>query len=129
MAVLSTSELASIRTDFDALLPGTCNILEITRTKTATGGGTITWGTATAGVACDIWRYGDRPGESGVGPGGVGSEMVAGYNYTFAMPYNTTVLESNRLEYNGQQFQVFGVDDTLPDQIQLRVFAHRTESL
>ncbi len=129
MAVLTDSELTATRADFDALLPGTCNILESTRTKTATGGGTITWGTATVGVKCDVWRYGIRPAEMGLERFGTGAELIASAYYTFALPHSTTILEQNRIEYGGEQFQVVGVDDTLPDQIQLRVFARRTEAL
>lgn len=128
MAIFTDGELDDIRATFDGLLPGTCNILSATRTKTATGGGTITWGTATAGVACDVWRVMRQPQEIGLGRFGEGAELVAMAEYTFAMPHDTTISESHRIEFRGGVYQVVKVDDALPDQLQLRVHTRRTES-
>src|SRR5690606_3025718 len=121
-------ELEATRELFNSLLPGTCNILSRSVSGDGMGGGTVTWGTAVAGVACAVWRAGQRPMEAGLGRFHEGSELVAQAEYTFGMPHDTTIDESQRIERDGVVFQIIRVDDVLPDQVQLRVWVRKTES-
>lgn len=127
--IFTASELAQLRDDFDGLLPGTCNILAGTTVSDGMGGGTVTWGTATAGVACDVWRAGRVPEEHGLGRFNEGSELVAIAEYVFGMPHDTPVDEQNRVEFQGIPYNVIRVDDLLPDQVQLRVYVRKSETL
>lgn len=123
MALLSDDELNLIRTDLDAILPGTCHILTPTHGTTSTGGGTITWGTAST-VACDIHPFGNRLGEE-VHFRDDSGELIAQSFWEFTLPAETSVDESNHIKYEGVVYQVDAVLGPVATEMERRVIARK----
>lgn len=122
MSLLSDDELNLIRTDLDAILPGTCHVLTPTHGTTSTGGGTIIWGTAST-VACDIHPYGGRDGETMFREDS--GELVAESFWTFTLPATTSVDESNHIKYEGVVYQVESVLGPVASEMERRVIARK----
>lgn len=108
----SAAELARLRADVEAYaLPDTCNVLSLTRTPDGEGGWTNTWGTATANVACRL----DLSISRGVGI--VGAESVRSASlkpfstWILTAAHGTALDNTNRVEVNGDTFNVVEVDD------------------
>jgi SPP1 family predicted phage head-tail adaptor len=97
--ILSAAELADMRAAVEELMPDTCNLLTSTYTPDGAGGGTLTWGTVSAAVACrlDI--------ESGM-------EQIAGgamqpfTRTVLSIPYDTTITNEYRVEHGGYIYNV-----------------------
>ena len=103
MSALSSAELTGMRDAIEQLLPQTCNILSATFTPNGQGGGTTTWGTVSASVACRLDVIS-------------GMEQVTGgalQPYTrsvLSMPYDTTVDETYRIELGSNTYAVKSVN-------------------
>ena len=100
---LTYNELSGMREVINQLLPQTCNILSPTYNPNGQGGGTTTWGTASASVACRLDVI-------------TGMEQVtrgALQPYTrsvLSMPYDTTVDETYRIELGSNTYAVKSVN-------------------
>lgn len=105
--MLSSADLASMRAAIAELLPDTCNILTLTYTSNGMGGGSETWGTASASVACrlDIQTGQVDKGEL------VYADALRPFQQTIlSLPYNTTILTSDRVEHGGLTYNVSRVN-------------------
>ena len=103
MSMLSTSHLNYMRDVLEQLMPDTCNILSVTRTSDGQGGMIDTWGTASASVIC---RLDPLPGKE-IPVGGAVQPFKA---YTLTLPYDTVIVEANRIELGTETFAVKSVD-------------------
>jgi Phage head-tail joining protein len=102
----SDAELAQIRADLNAAtLPDTGNILSQTWVSDGAGGGSATWGTATANVSYRLdWRQGRQQVQSGA------VEPFAFWQLT--LPHGTGITSANRFEdKSGNQYNVSSVDN------------------
>ena len=103
--MLSNSELSDMRSTIqDYLLPDTCNIISITRTSDSSGGFTEAWGTATASAAC---RLDTQNGKYMNLDGSVRTYKML----ILSLPYNTTITTGNRVQYDGNTYQVLMVNE------------------
>jgi hypothetical protein len=114
--MLSADELARIRSDLAGLLPDTCNLLAGTAAPDGFGGQTITWGTASASVAC---RKDYERGAKILS--GEAQQIFTGW--MFSLPYNTTVTETTRIEHGGKTYTIKGQDSGKSWNAVLRVAA------
>lgn len=102
-SVLSSSDLAYMRSAIAELLPDTCNILSATEVADGYGGVTQTWGTTSASVAC---RADIKSGMESLN----GASLRPYRQLVFSMPYNTTINASNRIEYGSDVYTVQSVN-------------------
>lgn len=100
---LTNNELIAMRRAINDLLPGTCNILSLTRTSDGQGGWTEAWGTATTGVSCRLDNVTKREQLSGAAV-----QHFTGWVLT--VPYDTTITQSQRVEIGSTQYNVRGID-------------------
>jgi len=105
MSGLSDAELSGMRSIINELLPDTCNILQVTRTKDGAGGWTESWGTASGGtaVACRLDSIG---GIVNV----VGGAVQSFHGWIMTLPYDTTITTANRIEHGSDTYQVITID-------------------
>lgn len=101
--VMPSDELARARLDMSATLPGTCDILSLTRASDGQGGWAETWGTASAGVAC---RIAAQRGAESIG----GAAVLASYTFVLSVPYDTALTEAHRVKSDGITYTVRAVD-------------------
>ena len=111
---LTNNELTAMRRAINDLLPGTCNILSLTRTADGQGGWTEAWGTATTGVSCRLDNVTKREQLSGAAV-----QHFTGWVLT--VPYDTTVTVSNRVQVDGTQYNILGVDSGKSWPVSLRL--------
>lgn len=100
---LSAAELASMRAEVLYLMPDTCAILSATSAADGYGGYTVTWGTATASIACRIDSV--RKSENQAG-----AALQPFHGYVLTLPYNATITTDNRVVYGGDTYNVLSVD-------------------
>jgi head-tail adaptor len=99
----SSAEIARNQTDLQAsLLPDTCNILTPTNVIDAMGGGSITWGTAYAKVAC---RLDTMSGKEVLTSG----EIMPFNTYVLTVPDATVITTNSRVEHDTFTFEVKSV--------------------
>jgi SPP1 family predicted phage head-tail adaptor len=96
-------ELAHIYEDIQNLMPDKCNILSGTYTSDGIGGFTQSWGTAYKSIPCRMDAKTLREVNA------AGALQVFG-GYTMTLPYNTTITEANRIEFNGALYNVLSLD-------------------
>jgi hypothetical protein len=101
---MSETELARLRADLeDTLLPGTANILLVTRTPDGQGGFTDVWGTAVANVACRVdFKQGMEQGADW------GYRPFSFWQLTF--PQGTNLTAANRVEVGTITYSISAVD-------------------
>jgi len=104
-STLTSAEIAQMRADVeDIALPDTCNILSGTQTFDGQGGGTVTWGTTTAGVKCRL-DYTSAAFQGGMeAVFGAALKPFAGYYLT--VPYNTSLTTANRVVHGTITYNV-----------------------
>lgn len=111
----SESELDGIRADLQAaLFDTTCNILERTVANTGQGGTRESWGTASGGTAipCRIEAFASKGASSFRG-----NEILTGgrimdfSQWVVTMPYDTVVDVENRVEVNGNTYNIIVCDN------------------
>lgn len=103
--ILTSNDLAQMRSDIEALLPDTCSILTATNAPDGMGGIVITWGTAYKNVKCrlDASNYHN-------------SEQTAGaavrpvHSYVLTVPYDTVIDETNRVVVGSGVYSVVSLD-------------------
>ena len=103
---LTAAELAQMRADIAQLLPDTCNLLVSTYTSDGAGGGTVTWGTVTGGSAVPCRFDFVSPGNEAMNAAALTSYLGG----VVSLPYDRTITETNRIEYNGEAWAVTGVN-------------------
>lgn len=118
MTALSNSDLTYMREAIENLLPGTCNILEITQTSDGQGGFTESWGTATATVSC---RLDALRGEEILQGGAVQPQ----HRYVLTLAQDETIAATNRVEIGSDTFSVISVDDDKSWAASRRVYLER----
>jgi len=97
------NELIRARQDLEAgLLPDTCNILSGTNVIDAMGGGSVTWGTARAHMAC---RIDAMSGREILAAG----EIEPFHTYVMTLPNSATITSDNRIEHGGYTYEVKSV--------------------
>jgi len=102
--MMSDAELARLRADVEAtLMPGTANILTVTRTANGQGGFTEAWGTAYIGIPCRAdYRQGMEPAAGGA------QRPFTFWQLTF--PQGTDLAAANRIEIGDDTFSISAVD-------------------
>jgi SPP1 family predicted phage head-tail adaptor len=100
--VLTAAELASMQEAIGDLLPDTCDLLTSSYAADGQGGGTTTWGTVTASVACrlDYVRGNERTAAGALQP-------FTGYVLT--LPHDTTVTSAYRVVHNSITYTIQSV--------------------
>ena len=99
MSGLDNKELRQMRADVETLMPDSCNLLTLTSTSDGQGGSTDTWGTLTRNVPCRVDQM-------------IGSERLTDgslrsfASLELAIPYDTTIDESYRVEHGGYTYNV-----------------------
>lgn len=96
---LTDSELAGMRDAINQLLPQTCNILEGTYVPNGQGGGTTSWGTASASVPC---RLDVQSGMEQV----VGGALQPYTRSMLSLPYDTDISQDNRIQLGSNTYAV-----------------------
>lgn len=104
MTAIDTTMLAAMRSAIAELLPDTCAILSPTNTPDGFGGVTVTWGTATASVAC---RLDMKQGREAV----TGGAVQPFTSYTLSLPWDTTINESWRVLVSSVTYSVTSVNN------------------
>lgn len=100
--MLDRFEIDDMRKAIEELLPSTCNILSSTYTSDGAGGGTLTWGTATAAVNCRLDTKGGREQA-------VDGSLRSFNSLVLSMPYDTEISETNRVEFENDTFLVTNI--------------------
>lgn len=106
MSLLTSDELAQLRTDLAALLPDTCIILSSTYTPDGVGGQTQTWGTAAASAACRVDPY-QRQDSAGI----VAEREAARTWYRLTVEYNAALAYDCRVVFDGDTYEVVQLYD------------------
>jgi hypothetical protein len=107
MAFLTAADLAAMRTQMTAMLPDTCTLLSGTLTSDGMGGGTMVWGTASAGVACKLARVVNVRNSGAV----IGGQIQYESGWTLHVPYNQAIAPGQRVVVNGGTFEIESVHD------------------
>ncbi len=108
MPLLTSRELADLRSDILDLLPDTCQIQ--TPIEVNTGGYVEPgWGTAVASVACrfdpDTPKYGEI----------IADKESHITRYIVTLPYNTPVEDGQRLVFSGNNYEILQIHDAHSD--------------
>lgn len=96
---LTDAELTVMRETITQLLPQTCDILAGTLTPDGQGGNTVTWGTASASVAC---RLDVTSGQELVLGGGLQPYTKS----MLSLPYDTDITADNRVQIGDNVYAV-----------------------
>lgn len=100
---MEDKEMEQMREAIRELYPDRCNLLTVTRTTDGAGGYTEAWGTATRNVPCRIDQVS-------------GSERLtdgstrAFTSLELALPYDTTITETYRVEHEGNTYHVLNAN-------------------
>jgi head-tail adaptor len=101
--LLSSEELERLQADMETYtMPDTCAILSPTNASDGQGGNTVTWGTATASVACRL--DGKVEGKEYV----AGAAVRAYSRWILTLPYDATIQESWRVVHDSNTYNVIG---------------------
>jgi hypothetical protein len=102
MTRLSASDLEYMQASIEELLPDTCYILSPTLTADGAGGFTESFGTAgTADCCLDAKSGGERT---------VGASIQPVFSYMLTLPFDTTILDTYRVEVDSNTFTVTSID-------------------
>jgi hypothetical protein len=96
---LDQNELDQMRASISELLPDRCNLLTATQTADNEGGITEAWGTVTRNVPC---RLDQMAGSERLTDG----SLRAFTSLDLALPWDTTIDESYRVEHGGSTYLV-----------------------
>ncbi len=105
MPLLTSRELADLRSDILDLLPDTCRIERMTFTNT-TGNAEESWGTAVASMAC---RF--DPDTSRKETETVAEQEAHLIRYIVTLPYNANVQDGDRLVFAGNTYEMLQIHD------------------
>jgi len=101
-SMLTSAELTSMRDAIDDLLPDLCDLLTSTYAADGQGGGTVTWATASANVACrlDYVNGNERT---------VGGALQAFTGYVLTLPHDTTITSAYRVLHSAVTYSIQSV--------------------
>ena len=115
MPMLSSSELAQLRSDILDLLPDTCRIERMTVTN-SNGYPEESWGTAVASIACRFDPDTTRSNEDTI------AEQEAHIiRYIVTLPYNAGVQDGDRLVFAGSNYEMLQLHDVHSDNASKRL--------
>ena len=103
MPGLTASELSTMRTAINELMPDTCNVCTLSGTPDGEGGQTVSRATSGTSIACRLDVI-------------TGNEMLTGgamqsyTTYKLSLPYDTTVNPSNIIEHSNVDYAVKSVN-------------------
>ena len=99
---LSSAELASMQEAINELLPDVCDLQTSAYAADGQGGGTVTWTTTLASVACrlDYVRGNERM---------AGGALQAFTGYVLTLPHDTTITAAYRVIHNTITYTVQAV--------------------
>ncbi len=100
--MLTTAELAAMRSTLDDSLPDECTIVTSTLVTDSAGGHTTT--TTSATVACRLSPAGAGREDT------VGSRVTPENRWTITVPYDTTVGQAAKITVGSRTFEVVSVD-------------------
>ncbi len=120
MSLLTAKELTDIRAEVEKMLPGTCTIMDRSTTRDAIGGGTATWGTASADVLCKL-----APERAMVG--GLGGQVSVYTGWVLSVPFDQAVTAGQRVVYDSDNFEVVSVEDDHDFRFVRRVYLRRSD--
>lgn len=106
MALLTTSELDSIRDHMRETLSDTCTIEAMTRQSDGMGGWTETWAARGTGIPCRI-RPLSRDREANITAEQIQEPMV----WSLSLPYDQDIALEDRVIVNGHYYKVLQVND------------------
>lgn len=101
--MLSAAELAGMRATADRALPDTCTIQRKTAVSDGGGGTTETWADHATGIACRI-----APASGGE-TGTAGDRVEDETTHVVTLPALTDITEADRLQVDGQVYEVTAV--------------------
>lgn len=115
MPLLTSSELAQLRSDILDLLPDTCRIERMTVSNT-NGYAEETWGTAVASIACRFDPDNTR----------IAQEIVAAgeanvIRYIVTLPYDANVQDGDRLFFASSYYEIQQLHDVHSDRASRRL--------
>ena len=101
---LSTLELNQLRLDTEDLLPDTCTIQTLTRTKDAIGGWANTWANTYTSVVCRIWKVvaGSQRGREPI----VGDQPTEVTSWVMNVHWDQTLDNTMRVTHGGHTYEV-----------------------
>lgn len=108
---LTAAELASIRSDVNQLMPDTCTIEQVTETQDAIGSPARSFSNRATGVACRLDAFSSI---TSVGKDFISSMknyLIQEGQYILTLPYDTTVIESDRIVINGSTYEIAHIDE------------------
>ena len=117
---LSALELNQLRLDTEDLLPDTCTIQTLTRTKDAVGGWANTWANTYTSVACRIWQ---QTGREAV----VGAQPVEVTRWVMNLHWDQTIDNTMRVTHGGHTYEVNDLNNDGSQLLQRRVWLTRLE--
>jgi len=100
--MLSSADLAYMRSAINELFPDTCNILSLSWSSDGEGGQTETWGTLSSS-ACRV-DYGQ--GREAI----TGGALMPYQKAVISMPYDVVITPANRIELGGNVFSIQAVN-------------------
>lgn len=110
---LTSAELTMMRDAVNELLPGTASILTLTRTSDGQGGWSDAWA-ASGTASC---RLDNRSKTEALQGGGIQHYT----EWVLTVPYDTTVTVSNRVQVDGTQYNILGIDSGKSWPVSLRL--------
>jgi SPP1 family predicted phage head-tail adaptor len=119
--MLTSSELAEIRSAINELMPDTCTLLTRTDTSDGEGGFTESWGTASANVPCRLDSMRNVRANEQLGAGAI----MPFHTFVLTLPYTTTITEQYRVKIASDFYQVKSVDTDKSWIASVRAFVER----
>jgi head-tail adaptor len=102
--MLTSNDLAYMRSSINELLPDTCNILSLGWSSDGQGGVVEAWGTLTASVACRV-DYGQ--GREVISGGALNQYQKA----IVSMAYDVVITPANRIEVGTNIFSIQAINN------------------
>lgn len=115
--MLSSAELAGLRTTLDQSLPDTAQVLRLGTVSDGMGGNTGTWANYGSAVACRVSPAGNSPSER------VLADRVQGRQlWVVTLPATTDIGTQDRLAVGTRTFEVMGTSAPRSYELQRRLF-------
>jgi SPP1 family predicted phage head-tail adaptor len=113
-----SGDLKKIREDQNKLMPETVYVQRLTRVDDGSGG----WGEVWNSIATVKGRIASSQGREEE----LGKKVMALTTYTVTLPYDTSINQTDRLQINGQQYQVLAILNR-SEKTALRVLCEKIE--
>jgi len=118
--VVSTAELAQLRLDTEDLLPDTCTIQTLARTKDGMGGWTNVWSNTYTAVPCRIWQ---QTGRESV----VGAQPTEVTRWVLNVHWDQALNNTMRVVHGGFTYEVNDLNNDGSQLLQRRAWLTRLE--